>query len=42
MAQQAQQVNISQLPPASLLYNGDVFAIDQIGGDGYTKKVSFG
>jgi microcystin-dependent protein len=41
MAQQAQQVNISQLPPASLLYNGDVFAIDQIGGDGYTKKVSF-
>lgn len=41
MAQQAQQVNISQLPPASLLYNGDVFAVDQIGGDGYTKKVSF-
>jgi microcystin-dependent protein len=41
MAQQAQQVNISQLPPASLLYNGDVFVVDQIGGDGYTKKVSF-
>lgn len=41
MAQQAQQVNISQLPPASLLYNGDVFAVDQIGGDGYTKQVSF-
>ena len=41
MAQQAQQVNISQLPPASLLYNGDVFVVDQIGGDGYTKKVKF-
>lgn len=41
MAQQAQQVNISQLPPASLLYNGDVFAVDQIGGDGYTKRVTF-
>lgn len=41
MAQQAQQVNISELPPASLLYNGDVFAVDQIGGDGYTKRVMF-
>jgi microcystin-dependent protein len=41
MATQAQQVNISQLPPASLLYNGDVFAVDQMGGDGYTKQVSF-
>lgn len=41
MAQQAQQVNISQLPPASLLYNGDVFAVDQMGGDGYTKQVKF-
>lgn len=41
MATQAEQVNISQLPPASLLYNGDVFAIDQIGGDGYTKQVRF-
>lgn len=41
MAQQAQQVNISQLPPASLLYNGDVFAVDQIGGDGYTKRLTF-
>lgn len=41
MAQQAQQVNISDLPPTSLIYNGDVFVVDQIGGDGYTKKVSF-
>lgn len=41
MAQQAQQVNISQLPPTSVLYNGDVFVVDQIGGDGYTKQITF-
>lgn len=41
MAQQAQQVNISQLPPATILYNGDVFAIDQLGADGYTKQITF-
>lgn len=41
MAQQAQQVNISQLPPTSVLYNGDVFVVDQLGGDGYTKQITF-
>lgn len=41
MAQQARQVNFSQLPPAPTIFAGDIFVIDQLGGDGYTKHTTF-
>lgn len=41
MAQQAQQVYLSDLPPATLLFNTDIFVINQVGGDGYTKKINY-
>lgn len=35
------ELAIENLPPATTLYSSDVFAIDQLGGDGYTKRVSY-
>jgi len=34
-------ISIDDLPPAISLNNTDVFMLDQVGGDGYTKKVTF-
>lgn len=35
------KISIDDLPPAITLYNADVFVIDQLGGDGYTKKITY-
>lgn len=36
------KLSIDDLPPAAIVYNADVFVIDQLGGDGYTKKITYG
>lgn len=35
------KLSIDDLPPATTVYNADVFVIDQLGGDGYTKKITY-
>lgn len=35
------KLSIDDLPPATTVYNTDVFVIDQLGGDGYTKKLAY-
>lgn len=35
------KLSIDDLPPATTVYGTDVFAIDQLGGDGYTKKITY-
>lgn len=35
------KLSIDDLPPATTVYNADVFVIDQLGSDGYTKKLTY-
>ena len=35
------KLSIDDLPPATTVYSTDVFVIDQLGGDGYTKKLTY-
>jgi hypothetical protein len=35
------KLSIDDLPPATTVYGADVFVIDQLGGDGYTKKITY-
>lgn len=35
------KLSIDDLPPATTVYSADVFVIDQLGGDGYTKKLTY-
>lgn len=35
------KISIDDLPPATTVYNADVFVIDQLGSDGYTKKLTY-
>lgn len=35
------KIALDDLPPALTAYNVDIFVIDQLGGDGYTKKLKF-
>ena len=35
------KLSIDDLPPAMSVYGADVFVIDQLGGDGYTKKLTY-
>ena len=35
------KLSIDDLPPATTVYNADVFVIDQLGSDGYSKKLTY-
>lgn len=35
------QIHLEDLPPAITLYDADIFVVDQLGSDGYTKKLTF-
>ena len=35
------KITFEDLPPAITIYDADIFAMDQLGGDGYTKRVRF-
>lgn len=35
------KITLEDLPPAINIYDADIFVMDQIGGDGYTKKIRF-
>lgn len=35
------KIHLEDLPPAITVYDADIFVMDQLGSDGYTKKVTF-